>query len=183
MTQLQAIIISLQKIPPAPPNLLPRPYYHMTTNDPCSISVQRSQYNIMQSTQVSVTDARHCLNCSLSYKALGDIDHELQPNGHLPGINSASLYPAMNNINAPPPTRYYDDPPHLARVSVRLQAFMSPLLTDSLLKCPGEQQGNQCQHQPDGHRPPETTQYAPMIHVRVLKTSPPFLACTYDLSY
>ena len=145
----------------------------------------------MQSTQVSVTYACHNLNCSLSYisiQVLGGIDQELQPNGHLPGIDAASHYPAMNYMNAPPPgppTRYYDDPPHLVTVGVCVLSFMSPLLTEALLKGPGEQQANQSQHQLDGHRPPATTQYTPVIHVRVLNLlpPPPFLACTYDLSY
>ena len=82
----------------------------------------------LESTQVSVPDACHYLSCSLSYisiQAFGSIDQELQPNGHLPGIDSASHYPAMNYMNAPPPTRYYDDPPHLATVGVCVLSFMS----------------------------------------------------------
>jgi hypothetical protein len=110
----------------------------------------------------------------ISIQALGGIDHELQPNGHLPGIDSAGHYPTMNNINAPP-TRYYDDPPHLTRVGVRLQSFMSPLLTEAFPKGPGEQQGNQSQHQLGYYRdgPPETTQYVPVVPVRVLNLPPP----------
>lgn len=56
-------------------------------------------------------------------QALGELDHELRLNGHLPGTDSAGPYPAMNYVYAPPPTRYtnmaYDaDPPHLATVSI-----------------------------------------------------------------
>ena len=64
-----------------------------------------------------------------------------------------------------------------------------------LSKGPGEQQGNQIQHQLDGHRPPETTQYIsiapgpprieqydPVITVRVVPPLP-FLACTYNFYY
>lgn len=140
------------------------------TDNPYSVSVQRSQYNPIQSTQVSVTDICHCLSDSLSYipiQALGGVGHELQPNGHLPGVDSAGHYAAMNYINAPPPTRYYDDLPHLTRVGVRLQPFMSPLLTEALPKGPGEQ-GNRSQHQLDGHRLPEAIRYTPVIPVRVL---------------
>ena len=75
----------------------------------------------MQSAQVSVTDACHCLNRSLSYMSiqpLGGLDHP-------PGIDSAGPHPAMNYVNALPPTRYnssmgYDYPSHLATVRVRL---------------------------------------------------------------
>ena len=75
----------------------------------------------MQSTQVSITDARHCLKCSLSYMSiqpLGGLDHPQ-------GIDSAGPYPAMNHVNALPPTTYtssigYDYPSHLATVRVRL---------------------------------------------------------------
>lgn len=164
----------------------------MATDNPSSISAQRSRYNSMQSTQVSVTDACHYLNCSLSYisiQALGSIDQELQPNGHLLGIDSASHYPDMNYMNAPPPTRYYDDPPHLATVGVRVLSFMSSFLTEALPKGPGEQPWNQSQHQLDGHRPPATIHYTPVIHVRVLDLLSPllaplsFFACTYKLFY
>ena len=140
------------------------------TDNPYSVSVQRSQYNPIQSTQVSVTDICHCLSDSLSYipiQALGGVGHELQPNGPLLGVDSAGHYAAMNYINAPPPTRYYDDLPHLTRVGVRLQPFMSPSLTEALPKGPGEQ-GNRSQHQLDGHRLPEAIRYTPVIPVRVL---------------
>ena len=100
----------------------------MTIDIPSSVPVQPSQYNstITQSVQVSVIDACHCLNCSLSYMSiqpLGGIDH-------LPGISSAGPYPAMNYSNSLPPTRYtssigYDNPSHLATVSVRLQPHAS----------------------------------------------------------
>ena len=81
----------------------------------------------MQSTQVSITDARHCLKCSLSYMSiqpLGGIDHLV------PGIGSAGPYPVIDYSNPLPPTRYtssmgYDNPSHLATVSVRLQSHAS----------------------------------------------------------
>jgi hypothetical protein len=90
----------------------------------------------------------------------------------------------------------YDDPPHLVTVGVCLQFFMSPLSTKALPKGPAEQQGNKGQHRLDGHRPPEPTQYisiapgpprleqyVPVITVVRVLPSPPFLACTYSLSY
>ena len=85
----------------------------------------------MQSVQVSVTDACRCLSCSLSYiyyiiQASGGLDHDLRSNGYS-DINSAGPFPSMNYVNAPPPTRYtnstgYDDPTHLATVSVHLRS-------------------------------------------------------------
>jgi hypothetical protein len=69
---------------------------------------------------------RVTLNCSLSYLSIqpfGDLDH-------LPGIDSAGPYSAMNYVNILPPTRYtssmgYNNPSHLATVSVRLQSHAS----------------------------------------------------------
>jgi hypothetical protein len=81
----------------------------------------------MHGAQVSVTDASTVSTAPFSYisiQALGGLDHEHWPNGHLPGIDSAGLYPAMSYANALPPTRYtgYEDPPHLTIVSARSQA-------------------------------------------------------------
>ena len=95
----------------------PTPYY-MTSDIPSSVPVQPSQYNSIQSAQVTATDPCHCLICScIPIQALGD---------YLPGIDSASPYPAMNYVNDFPPTIYidnmgYDDQPHLASVSVHLR--------------------------------------------------------------
>ena len=78
----------------------------------------------MPSAQVSVTDAYHCLYCSLSYinTGFGRSRPRIWPRGHLPDVYSAGPYPA---INAPPPARYnnslgYDGLPHQATVSVCL---------------------------------------------------------------
>jgi hypothetical protein len=99
----------------------------MTIDNPSFVPVQPSQYNSTgtQSAQVSVI-ACHCLNCSLScvsIQPLGGLDH-------LPGIGSAGPYPAMNYVNPLPPTRYtssagYDNPSHLATVSVHLRFRVS----------------------------------------------------------
>jgi hypothetical protein len=101
----------------------------MTIDNPSSVPIQPSPYSSTgtQSAQVSVIDACHCLNCSLSYMSiqpLGGMDHLV------PGIGSAGPYPAMNYSNPLPPTRYtssmgYDIPSHLATVSVRLQSHAS----------------------------------------------------------
>ncbi|KAF8481725.1 hypothetical protein DFH94DRAFT_844119 [Russula ochroleuca] len=69
---------------------------NMTTDNPSSVPVQPSHYNSTgQSTQ-----------------PFGDLDH-------LPGIDSAGPYSAMNYVNILPPTRYtssmgYNNPSHLA---------------------------------------------------------------------
>ena len=103
----------------------------MTIDNPCDnpsfVPAQPSQYNSTgtQSAQVSVIVC-HCLNCSLSYvsiQPLGGLDH-------LPVIGSAGPYPAMNYVNPLPPTRYtssvgYDNPSHLATVSIHLRSHVS----------------------------------------------------------
>ena len=104
----------------------------MTIDNPCDnpsfVPVQPSQYNSTgtQSAQVSVIVC-HGLNCSLScvsIQPLGGLDH-------LPaGIDSAGPYPAMNYVNPLPPTRYtssvgYDNPSHMATVSIHLRSRVS----------------------------------------------------------
>ena len=127
----------------------------------------------MQSAQVSITDARHCLNCSLSYMSiqpLGGLDHP-------PGIDSAGPYPAMNHVNALPPTTYtssmgYDYPSHLVTVRVRfVYCLMSSLLTVASSKGPAVAPGPGC-------GPPQLERYAPTIPVRVLPPPAPF-PCTH----
>ena len=53
-------------------------------------------------------------------QTLGGRDHELWSNEHMPGIDSAGPYPAVNHDF--PPTRYTsmgnEDPPHVAIVSI-----------------------------------------------------------------
>jgi hypothetical protein len=112
----------------------------MTTDNPSSVPVQPSQHNSI-SAHVSVTDARHCPNCSLSYiqyhQPLGGLDHP-------PGGDSAGSYPTMNYVSALPPTRYtssmgYDFPPHLATVRVRLPSrvlFVDRGLVGGSCNCP-----------------------------------------------
>ena len=56
-------------------------------------------------------------------QTLGGRDHELWSNEHLPGIDTAGAYAAVNHADALPPTRYTsamgnEDPPHVATVSV-----------------------------------------------------------------
>ena len=153
----------------------------MTTDNPSSLpqAVQPTQYNFMQSVPVSVADASHCLNCSLSYISIQDFDSL----GHLePGIDYAGPYPAMNYVNTLPPTRYtnsmgHDNTHHLATVRVRLQfSCPPPFLTVALLKGPAEQRENQGQGQhsqciPMAPGPHLLAQYAPAIPVRVLPSS------------
>ena len=184
----------------------------MTTDNPFSAPVQPSQYNSMQtqSSQVIATDPCHCLrvNCSLFFipmQALGGLDHELWSNGHLvPGIDSAVPHPAMNYVNAIPPTTYpsnvrYDDPPCLAAVRVYIQSPTSHLLTINLPKDPLEQQWNQGQRQFEGYRtsritqritpgPPLLEQHPPVTPVCSLPPPPllppiSFIMWTYSRSY
>ena len=59
----------------------------------------------------------------ISMQTLGGRDHEVWSSEHLPGIETAGPYPAVNRAGALPPTRYTstmgdDDPPHVAIVSV-----------------------------------------------------------------
>jgi hypothetical protein len=82
----------------------------MTTDNPSSVPAQRSQYNSLQSAQVSVTDACHCLGFSLLYisiQASGGLDQLL-------GVDPAGPYPVMRHVSMG-----YDGPPHLPTVSVR----------------------------------------------------------------
>jgi hypothetical protein len=82
-------------------------------------------------------------------QAMGNLNHELWSHGHL-GVDPACPYPAMNYVDTLPPTRYtngmgYDDPPHLATVSVECSftVFMPHFLTVVSPKGPAEQPGNQ----------------------------------------
>jgi len=64
-------------------------------------------------------------------QTLGSRDYELWSNEHLPGIDSAGPYPAVNHADALPPTRYTstmgnEDPPHVAIVSVHFISLHAP---------------------------------------------------------
>lgn len=109
----------------------------MTTDNSSSLPVQRAywQDDYMQSAQVSVTDTicqSQLLIVTYITQTLGGLDDDLCSSGHdLAGNNSADPYgphSAMNYVNALPPTGYtgnmgYDDPPHLATVSVPLRSL------------------------------------------------------------
>ena len=65
-------------------------------------------------------------------QTLGSRDHELWPNEHLPGIDSAGHYVAVNHADALPTTRYTsaggnEDPPHVAMVSIHFFQSSCPL--------------------------------------------------------
>ena len=84
----------------------------MTTNNSSSVWPEVGD--------VSITDTCFCLNRSLSFisiQASGCLVHDLGSNEHLPGVDSVGPYPTMNHVA--PSTMGYDDPPHLAMVSVR----------------------------------------------------------------
>jgi hypothetical protein len=67
----------------------------------------------------------------ITMQTLGGRDRELWSNEYLPGIGSAGPYPAVNHVDAFPPTRYAstmrnEDPPHVAIVSVHFFGSSSP---------------------------------------------------------
>jgi hypothetical protein len=64
-------------------------------------------------------------------QTLGGRDHECWSNEHLPGIDSAGPYPAVNHADALLPTRYTntmgnEDAPHVAIVSVHFVSLYAP---------------------------------------------------------
>jgi hypothetical protein len=109
----------------------------MTTSNPSYIPIQYPQHNFVQNAQVCITYISDVpLLSHISIQTLGGRDHEVCSIEHLPGIDSAGSYPAVNHADALPPTRYTniignDDPPHVAIVSVNvhLSVVMPPLLT------------------------------------------------------
>ena len=164
----------------------------MTTSNPPYVPTQHPQHNFVQNAQVCITYI--CDVPLLSYistQTLGDRDHELWSNEHLPGIDSAGPYPVVN------PTRYTstmgnEDPPHVAVVSIRLSVFLSPLLTVAVPKGLGQHRGNQSQLEADHPAPgitqyipidpgpPPLEQYAPAIPVRVVSPTPLPSLCIYS---
>jgi len=111
----------------------------MTTNNPSYIPIQHSQHDFVQNAQT-----------------LGGRDHEHWSNEHLPGIDSAGPYPAVNHADALPPTRYTstmgnEDTPHVA-----IDLGQRQLDTDH--STPGN-----TQYFPIVPGPPPLEQYAPAI--------------------
>jgi hypothetical protein len=104
----------------------------MTTNDPPYVPIQHPQHNFVQNAQVCISYL--CDIPLLSYistQTLGGRDHELWPNEHLPGVDSAGPYPAVNHADAPPPTRYTntmgnEGPRHVAIVSIHFISLHAP---------------------------------------------------------
>jgi hypothetical protein len=104
----------------------------MTTNNPSYVPIQHPQHNFVQNAQVCITYT--CGVPLLSYismQTLGGREHELWPNEHLPGIDSAGTYPAVNNADALPPTRYTntmgnEGPPQVVIVSIHFISLHAP---------------------------------------------------------
>ena len=111
------------------------------SDNPSSVDIRCPQYNFAQTAQVSIvgSDACYCLDCSLalsyiSIQPLGGLDHELG--------STTGPYPAINHANMLPPARYsdtmwYDDPPHLVNVSVRLPITLhAPFVNGGFAEAP-----------------------------------------------
>ena len=105
----------------------------MTTNNPLYVPIQHPQHNLVQNTQVRITYISDVprLSYILYQQTLGGRDHELWSNEHLPGIDSAGPYPAVNHADALPPTRYTNtmgnnDPAHVAIVSIHFISLHAP---------------------------------------------------------
>ncbi|KAI0281415.1 hypothetical protein BGY98DRAFT_958881 [Russula aff. rugulosa BPL654] len=112
----------------------------MMTNNPSYVPIQHPQHNFMQNAQT-----------------VGSHDHEFWSNEHLPGIDSAGPYPAVNHADALSPTRYTstmgdEDPPHVAIGFGQRQL-------DAGHPTPGEI----TQYIPINPGPPALEQYAPAI--------------------
>jgi hypothetical protein len=103
----------------------------MTTNNPSYVPIQYPQHNFVQDAQVCITyicdvpllSAQLYYVTYISMQTLGGRNHELWPNEHLPGIDSAGSYPIVNHADALPPTRYTstvgnENPPHVGIVSI-----------------------------------------------------------------
>jgi hypothetical protein len=104
----------------------------MTTNNTSYVPIQHTQHNFVQNAQVCVTYLCDVpLLSYISIQTLGGRDHEVWSNEHLPGIDSAGPYPAVNHADALPPTRYAstiwnEDPRHVAMVSVHFISLHAP---------------------------------------------------------
>ncbi|KAI0281408.1 hypothetical protein BGY98DRAFT_1094890 [Russula aff. rugulosa BPL654] len=90
-------------------------------------------------------------------QTLGGRDHEVWSNEHLPGIDSAGPYPAVNHVDALPPTRYTstignEDPP-------RVNIGFGQRQLDANHPTPG----GITQYIPTDLGPPPLEQYAPAI--------------------
>ena len=109
------------------------------TNNPSYVPIQHPQHNFMQNAQVCIIHICNVLLISyISMQTVGSHDHEVWSNEHLPGIDSAGPYPAVNHADALPPTRYTstmgnEDPPHVAMVSVHFISLHAPFADDG---CP-----------------------------------------------
>ena len=114
----------------------------MTTNNPSYAPIQHPQHNFVQNAQVCITYI--CDVPLLSYistQTLGDRDHELWSNEHLPGIDSAGPYPAEYHADALPPTRYTgtmgnEGPPRVAVVSVHFISLYVPFADGGCVEGP-----------------------------------------------
>jgi hypothetical protein len=79
----------------------------MTTNNPSYVPIQHPQHNFVQNAQVCITYICDVpLLSYISIQTLSGRDHEHWSREHLPGIDSAGPYPAVNHADALPPTRY-----------------------------------------------------------------------------
>src|SRR5882757_1125739 len=132
----------------------------MTTSNSSYVPTRHPQHHFVQNAQVCITYICDVpLLSYISMQTLGGRDHELWSNEHLPGIDPAGPYPAVNHPDALPPTRYTSamgnkDPPHVAIVSVHFISLMPPLPTVAVPKGPGQQhRGNESQRQLDADHP------------------------------
>ena len=107
----------------------------MTTINPSYVPIQRHRHNLVQNPQVCITYIHICDVSLLSYismQTLGGRDPELQSNEHLVlGFDSTNPYPAVNYVDAHPPTRYTstmgnEDPPHATIVSIHSITLHAP---------------------------------------------------------
>jgi hypothetical protein len=67
----------------------------------------------------------------ISLQTLGGRDHELRSSEHLPGIDPAGPYPAVNHADTIPPARYTstmgnEGSPHVAMVSIHFISLHAP---------------------------------------------------------
>ena len=102
------------------------------TNNPSYVPIRHTQHNYVQNAQVWITHICDVpLLSYISMQTLGSRDHELWPNEHLPGIDSAGPYPSVNHADALPPTSYTstmgtEDLPHAAIVSIHFISLHPP---------------------------------------------------------
>jgi hypothetical protein len=114
----------------------------MTTNSPSYVPIPYPQHNFVHNTQVCITYTCDVpLLSYISMQNLGGHDHEHWSNEHLPGIDSAGPYSAVNHADTLLPIRYTgtmgnEDPPHVAIVRVHLSSLHVPFADGGCSKGP-----------------------------------------------